>query len=96
MKKIQAEKALPVIKVVEYIEKIINRRRLDKSFHRDEVEKHFNYLLQGKDLIDPYERRDSGIEDKQWEDALAEMYKFLGLTGTSSEGGDENETLFNV
>ena len=81
MKKIKAEQALPVIKVVEYIEKLINRRRIDKAYHRDEVEKHFNYLMQGKDMLDPYERRDAGISDEEWQKAVAEMYKFLGLTG---------------
>jgi hypothetical protein len=81
MKKIAAEKALPVIKVVEYLEKIINRRRLDKAYHRDEVEKHFTYLMQGKNMIDPYERRDAGISDDEWEKVVQEMYKFLGLTG---------------
>lgn len=81
MKKIQPEKALPVIKVVEYIEKVVNRRRLDKAYHRDEVEKHFNYLMQGKDMIDPYERRDAGISDDEWQKLVKEMYTFLGLTG---------------
>jgi hypothetical protein len=92
MKKITADKALPVIKVVQYLEKIINRRRLDKAFHRDEVEKHFTYLLQGKNMVDPYERRDAGIGDEEWEAALKEMYQFLGLTGDTSG----HEKLFDT
>lgn len=92
MKKITADKALPVIKVVQFLEKIVNRRRLDKAFHRDEVEKHFTYLLQGKNMVDPYERRDAGIGDIEWELAIKEMYQFLGLTGEPSG----NENLFDT
>ena len=81
MKKVIPDRAIPVIKMVEAIEAIVNRRKLDKSFHRDEIEKYFSFLIQGKDLIDPYERRDAGISDDQWKKLISDMNKFLGLTG---------------
>lgn len=79
MKKVSPQQAGPVIEVVTLIEKIIARRRLDKSFHRDEVEKVFSYLLQGKDTMDAYERRDAGVDDAVWNNSIKTMKEFLNL-----------------
>lgn len=79
MKKVSIEKAQPVLKIVQAIELIVARRQLDKSFHRDEIEKYFNYLIQGKDTIDPYERRDSGVSDESWTKMINDLNVFLGL-----------------
>lgn len=79
MKKIDADKAKPIEVVIKLIEKVVDRRRLDKAFHRDEVEKYFLYLLQGQDKLDPYERRDAGVTDKEWKEAVKHMSQFLSL-----------------
>lgn len=92
MKKVSPERASIVIKVVEAIEAIVTRRKLDKSYHRDEVEKYFTYLIQGKDIIDPYERRDAGISDEQWKVLVLSLNKFLGLTGDKKD----EKTIFEL
>lgn len=79
MKKVDKDKARPVIKVVELIEKVIGKRRLDSAYHQDEVEKIFSYLIQGKDVTNAYERRDAGISDEEWDLAKVELVKFLKL-----------------
>ena len=89
MKKLSADKVFPIINIVESIEKIVGRRKLDKSFHRDEVEKYFSYLLQGKDNLDPYERRDAGVDDETWEKLLKDFNDFLGLNKKEDKRIDE-------
>lgn len=83
MRKLTDEKSQIIIRVVDVIEKMISRRQLDKSYHRDEVEFLFFSLVQGKDLIDPYERRDSGVSDAEWENIINAMNELLGLTEES-------------
>lgn len=83
MRKLSDEKSQIIIQVVGAIENIISRRQLDKAFHRDEVEFLFFSLIQGKDLIDPYERRDSGVSDIEWENMVHSMNELLGLTEES-------------
>lgn len=80
MRKISDEKAQIIVKVVDAIEKMIARRQLDKAYHRDEVEFLFFSLIQGKDLLDPYERRDSGVSDDDWKQMVNDMKEVLSLT----------------
>ena len=77
-----------VIKIVEAIESMVNRRKLDKSFHRDEVERIFSSLLQGTDETDAYERRDAGIADEAWAKLVAGLNNYTKLTGEKNK--DEN------
>ena len=85
MKAANSNLAKPLIDVVETIEKIVSRRKLDKQFHRDEVEKYLAYCLQGQDMIDPYERRDAGVEDENWNSLLNDLKKFIGLEEDKNE-----------
>lgn len=63
----------PIAKMLRLIERVIKTRELDRQHHRDEFEKHFNYLLQGKDTLNPYERRQAGVTDEEWEAAKEEF-----------------------
>lgn len=69
----------PVSNMLRLIEKIILVRNLDRQHHRDEFEKHFSYLLQGKDMIDVHERRAAGITDQDWEKTTQEFKACLKL-----------------
>jgi len=85
MKPANSNLAKPLIDVVETIEKIVSRRKLDKQFHRDEVEKYLAYCLQGQDPVDPYERRDAGVEDVYWDKLMVDLKKFIGLEEEKNE-----------
>lgn len=69
----------PVANLLKLLEKVISGRNLDRQHHRDEFEKMFSYLLQGKDMVDAYERRNAGIEDEQWDKAKVEFKKCLKI-----------------
>lgn len=79
MQKVNKTQAEPVYRLLGLIEKVIARRRLDSEFHRDEVEKVFSYLIQGTDHLNAYERRDAGVLDPQWKEAIKDCMVFLKL-----------------
>jgi hypothetical protein len=62
-------------KVLRLIEKVINLNGLDRQHHRDEVEKHWSFMLQYKDMLDIYEIRRAGIVDEEWEKAKNEFFE---------------------
>lgn len=59
-------------------ESVLKLRKLDDKHYQDEFEKFFLCLIQGKDVIDDYERRDAGIGDEQWDFAKYKFYNALG------------------
>lgn len=75
-------------RVLSLIEKVVDRRKLPRSHHRDEVEKYLNFVLQGRDMINPYERRNADVLDEEWEDAVS---IFRADFGTVKLEGKENE-----
>lgn len=79
MRELSKDENEPVIKLLEALEKIILVRSLDKEFERDELEKYFSYLLQGRDVISPYERRDAGFDDVLWKDLIKQALLHLNL-----------------
>ena len=85
MKKLNKEQTISIIKLVELIEKVVGKRLLDAQFHRDEVEKYFMYILQGKDELDPYQRRDAGVSDEEWELRVKEFKKSLKLEDVKND-----------
>ena len=88
MRKLSEEKRKDVQNLVALIEKVFKDKALDKEHLKDEVEKHFSYICQGKDDLNPYERRDAGIDDKTWKEAIMLCRKALNLEVR------ENERLF--
>lgn len=88
MMKVDRTKAVPVIHMVHLIETVVKKRRLDANFHRDEVEKIFSFILQGQDTVNPYERRDAGVEDKIWDEAILACREFLKLEQKKSDTGN--------
>lgn len=69
----------PVAKLLRLLEQVILTRQLDRQHHRDEFEKMLKYLLQGKDMLDVYERRNAGVDDETWESAVTEFKKCLKI-----------------
>ena len=61
--------------VLRMIEKVVSIKGLDRQHHRDEVEKHFSFLLQYKDLLDVYDIRTAGITDAEWHLAKDNFFK---------------------
>ena len=79
MIKVSREQAEPIFRLVNMVEKVIARRKLDAEFHRDEVEKYFTYLMQGQDQLNSYERRDAGVSDLEWKKAIEDCMVLLKL-----------------
>lgn len=93
MKKASPKDFKEVIDIAEAIEKILLRRKLDKEFHRDEFEKYLNGVFQGKDLINPFERRDAGIDDEKWNELLKGLKKLMGIKEGAKD--DAEDYLFD-
>lgn len=79
MREISQDENLPVIKLLEALQKIVTARSLDKEFERDEMEKYLSYLLQGRDPISPYERRSVGLDDGKWHELIKQALLHLNL-----------------
>lgn len=62
-------------KVLRMIEQVILLNELDRQHHRDEVEKHWSFILQYKDMLDVYEIRRAGIIDEDWEKAKIDLFE---------------------
>lgn len=85
MEKISKDKNKIMLNVLTLIEQIVSKDKLDAISHKDEVEKYFFNLLNGKDIINVYVRRDAGINDEKWKDAIKELYIFLGIQNEKYE-----------
>lgn len=69
----------PITELVELIEKIVQHRQLNKYFHREEIDTIFFGILDGKDKVNVYERRDFGIDDYVWQEKIKNALYFLNL-----------------
>lgn len=81
MKKLTVEESKPLIDLVVLIEKIVISKQYEREHHQDEIEKHLNYILQGEDHINPYERRLADIDDLVWQEVIRKALTFLNLKG---------------
>jgi hypothetical protein len=66
-------------KLLKMADQILKTRNLQKEHHRNEFDKFFVCILQKKDIFDTFERRNAGIPDIEWENALNEFYEGLGI-----------------
>ena len=73
----QSKTSQVIIQILALIERVVTKRSLSRSHHRDEVEKHLMYLLQGRDTLDPYERRAAGVTDEEWSAAISSHVNLL-------------------
>lgn len=60
-------------------EQILHNRNLSKSQLKDEFDKFFNCIIQGRDIFNTYERRNAGVSDEDWDKAKKNFYKSLGM-----------------
>jgi hypothetical protein len=60
-------------------ERILKERSLTQVQLKDEFDKFFNCIIQGKDIFNTYERRNAGITDEEWDSAKQSFYKSLGM-----------------
>lgn len=79
MRSLTNEETEPFLNLVILIEKIVITKHYEKEHHQDEIEKHINYLMQGEDKINPYERRKCGISDEVWQEVIKRALYFLNL-----------------
>lgn len=64
---------------IELAEKVLEKRKsVSITQFQDEVDKFFNCILQGKDIIPTFERRDCGISDEEWDTAKESFYNAIG------------------
>lgn len=82
------EKRASLRAILELVEVVVKNRKLKRPHHRDEVEKYLNFLLQGRDLFSPHERRNAGVSDQLWNQRLSEFKNTFGLI-SKSEDTDE-------
>lgn len=73
------EKKSSLRNILELVEIVVKKRKLSRPHHRDEVEKYLNFLLQGRDVFSPHERRNAGITDESWDDRLSIFQKDFGI-----------------
>ena len=75
------------------IEKIVSVRSLSRWHHRDEVEKFLNFAIQGSDMINPYERRNAGVTDDEWNRAVRDFNLSFSLVRQQNkkEGGESSD-----
>jgi hypothetical protein len=71
--------------VLQFIETIVEKRKLSREHHRDEVEKYLNFIIQGRDMINPYERRNAKVSDELWDQAVLKFRKDFGLSMETEE-----------
>jgi len=76
------DEGLPLINLVEKIELVVSKRNLNKYYHRVEIERILFKLFNGEDILNPYERRDSGVDDYVWQNLIHEALMFLNLRGS--------------
>lgn len=63
----------------ELAEKIIRNRQLVSQIHlQDEMDKFLNCIMQGKETIQTYERRELGITDEEWDKAKVDFFNAVG------------------
>lgn len=84
-----AEEIKEMANLILIMEKIVKKRRLDKESHKRVMEMKMLKLLKGEDPLDPYERRDFGVNDEIWERVFKKTKVFLGL-----EKSDERPEFF--
>lgn len=77
MRILSAEENKPIVDLVVLIERIVIEKHYSKDHHQDEIEKHLNFIIQGEDKINPYERRRVGIKDEVWQEVIKKALYFL-------------------
>lgn len=73
------DEAQPFVDLIKIIEDIVKTRDLHPYLHRIEIEKVLFNLLKGKDILNPYERRNQGVDDDSWENSIKKALYFLNL-----------------
>lgn len=63
--------------ILHLAEKYVKYYFPDKDDQREEFEKIFNCLIQKKDIVSPYKRRNIGISDDEWIKAFEEFKQVL-------------------
>ena len=79
MRSYSDEESKPLVDLVVLIEKVVDSRKLEKYYHREEIEKILFGLFDGFDNLNPYERRENGIDDYVWQDKIKQALYFLNL-----------------
>lgn len=79
MRLYSADEAKPLKDLVKLIEKVIETKTLSDLHKRSEIERILMKLVAGEDILNPYERRNQGIEDDQWQAATKNALYLLGL-----------------
>lgn len=73
------DESIQLVELIVLIEKVVSSRNLDRYFHREEIEKIFFNILDGQDKLNPYDRRDCGIDDDTWHEKIKNALYFLNL-----------------
>jgi hypothetical protein len=63
---------------LDLVDLMLDQRNYSSKEHKkNDYDNIFFYLLDNKDITDPYERRLAGIEDKEWEDKKQKFLKHI-------------------
>lgn len=64
---------------LELVERYLNSKRWNNRSHlKDEFDKIINCIIQGKDVVNSFERRKIGISDDEWDEALKKFFEGIG------------------
>jgi len=70
------EKMRPYLQLVL---KILEHRKIENpSTLKDEFDQILNCIIQGRDVVNAYERREIGITDEVWDNAVEGFFKGFG------------------
>lgn len=73
---LEKEKMKPYLQLVV---KILEHKKIEnQSTFKDEFDKIINCIIQGRDVVNAYERREIGITDEIWDDAVTNFFKGIG------------------
>ena len=73
---LNTEKLRPFLELVEIF--LSSKKLTNKSHLKDEFDKIINCIIQGKDVVNSFERRNMGISDEQWDSALKDFLEGIG------------------
>lgn len=79
MRQYSEDESKPLVDLVALIEKVVDSRKLDKYHHREEIEKILFSIFEGNDTLNPYDRREHGVDDYVWQDKIKQALYFLNL-----------------
>jgi len=81
LEKLNEEEETQVKTFLQLLELILKNRdsNNDKEVFKNDFLKYFNFLLQGRDEIHAFERRNAGVNDEVWNYSKGMFFKIMNI-----------------